>query len=393
MSRAEEMKRGTTAIILRSRTNSIVPVVLVAALCLLADEVHSIAFDSTARSVRQTPAGEPQKTAEHVYKNIQVLRGLPASEIDGVMSFMSASLGVGCTFCHTSPWDSDAKPAKLAARRMIRMMRAINEEHFSGNPVVNCYTCHRGQPQTTTVPPADLAALQPSEPPATTLKPSASLPQIEQIIDRYTEAIGGQAAIDNMRTRVSRGTETTANRMTPPQTLPIEIYQAAGNKMLVIRNTPGGAVVEGFNGSAGWIKDERGQHEMPDKRLAEIRRDADFYRYLKLRESYPQMRLLGTEKVGEREAYVVGATTRGGSREKLCFDTRSGLLVRRYVAFKTAFGTIPEVTDFDDYRVVNGIKLPFTVTWSRAPFASTRKFTEIRLNVIVGDARFEPQAR
>ena len=105
------------------------------------------------------------------------------------------------------------------------------------------------------------------------------------------------------------------------------------------------------------------------------------------------MRLLGTEKVGERETYVVGATSRDDAREKLYFDTRSGLLVRRYVAFKTAFGTIPEVTDFDDYRAVNGIKLPFTITWSRAPFASTRKFTEIRLNVILDDARFEPRAR
>lgn len=392
MSRAEEMKRGTTAIILRSRTNSIVPVVLVAALFLLADEVHSIAFDSTARSVRQTPAGERQKSAEQVYKNIKILTGLPASDLDGVMSFMSASLGVGCTFCHTNPWDSDAKPAKLATRRMIRMTTAINQEHFSGNPVVNCYTCHRGQPQTTTAPPPDFAALQPSDSPATTLKPSASLPPIDQILDRYTREIGGGAVVDKMRTRVSRGTETTANRMTPPMRLPIEIYQTAENKMLVIGKTPGGAVEEGFNGSAGWIKDDRGQREMPDKRLAEIRREADFYRYLRLRQTYPQMRLLGTEKVGERETYVVGATSREDTREKLYFDTRSGLLVRRYVAFKTAFGTIPDVTDFDDYRNTNGAKLPFTISWSRPPFSSTRKFTEIRLNVIVEDSRFEPRA-
>ncbi len=380
----------------RSRAYSVCAVTLGTVLCLFAAasraQIQPGGFQPRTFRIQQNPA--EQKTAEQVYKNIEVLTGLPASELDGVMTFMSASLGVGCTFCHTTPWDSDVKPAKLATRRMIRMMRAINKEHFSGNPVVNCYTCHRGQPQTATIiPPPDLAALEPSDSQPTTLKPSALLPSIDQIMDRYAEAIGGQVAIDNMKTRVSRGTETTADRMTSPVTLPIEIYQTAQNKMLVIRNIPGGSVVEGFNGSAGWIRDERGQREMPDKRLAEIRRDADFYGYLRLRQTYPQMRLLGTEKVGDRETYVVGATSREDNREKLYFDTRTGLLVRRYVAFKTAFGTIPEVTDFDDYRAVNGIKLPFRVTWSRAPFASTRKFTEIRLNVNRDDARFEPRAR
>jgi hypothetical protein len=354
-------------------------------------QIPTDGFHSPRFHIEQNTA--EQKTAEQVYKNIQVLTGAPASELDGVMSFMSASLGVGCTFCHTNPWDSDVKPAKLTTRRMIRMMRAINKEHFSGNPVVNCYTCHRGQPQTTTVPPPDFAALEPSDSPPTTLKPSPSLPPIDQIIDRYTSEVGGQAALDNMKTRVSRGTETTASRMTPPLTLSIEIYQTAENKVLVVRKTPSGVIEEGVNGSAGWIKDEGGPREMPDKRLAEIRRDSDFYRYLKLRQTYSQMRLLGTEKVGELETYVVGATSREDTREKLYFDKRSGLLVRRYVAFKTAFGTIPDVTDFDDYRAVNGIKLPFTVTWSRAPFASTRKFIEIRLNANIDDARFEPRAR
>src|SRR5215216_2641717 len=74
--------------------------------------------------------GEQEKPAEQVYKNIKVLNGLPASELDGAMYYMSAALGVGCTHCHTNPWDSDAKPAKLAARKMILMTRDINKENF-----------------------------------------------------------------------------------------------------------------------------------------------------------------------------------------------------------------------------------------------------------------------
>jgi len=102
------------------------------------------------------------------------------------------------------------------------------------------------------------------------------------------------------------------------------------------------------------------------------------------------MRVLGKEKIGDREAFVVGATSRDDSREKLYFDAETGLLVRRYVTFRTALGPIPEVTDFADYKEVEGIRLPFVVSWSRPPFTSTEKFVEIRLNVPMDDAKFNP---
>jgi hypothetical protein len=353
-------------------------------------QTQSAAVQWRSFSSQQTPAAS-EKTAEQVYKNIQVLKGLPASELDGVMDFMSAALGVGCTHCHTNPWDSDAKSTKVGTRRMIVMTRAINKENFSGNPAITCYTCHRGRHNTDPLPPADLPTSAPDVT-ATAAKPAA-LPPTEEVLARYIRAIGGDAAIGNLKTRTSRGTETTTNRMTPPQTLPVEILQAAPDKSLIARNDPRGATLEGFDGSKGWTKDVRGQREATGRELADMKRRADFFRYLKIKESYPQMRVLAKEKVRDREAYVVGATSRGDSREKLYFDVETGLLVRQFVAFKTAFGSIPEVTDFDDYREVSGVKLPFTITWSRPPFSSTLHFAEIRLNAIIDKSRFELPAR
>ncbi len=364
---------------------------LATAFCLLAVERRTAAIESPAPPGQQKLGGE-EKTAEQVYKNIQVLNGLPASELDGVMNFMSASLGVGCTHCHTNPWDNDSKSAKLGARRMILMTRAINKENFSGNPAITCYTCHQGQPRTVPLPPADLPAAEPADAATPVVKP-AVLPPTDEIIDRYIRGIGGEAAIEKMKTRVLRGTETTSNRMTAPVTTPIEIYQTSENKLLIIRSAPVGSSLQGFDGVRGWTRDSRGLRDMDAKELASVRRDADFYRYLKIRETYPQMRVLAQEKVGGREAYVVGATSRDDSREKLYFDAKTGLLIRKHVTFKTAFGGIPDVTDFDDYRDVNGIKLPFTIIWSRAPFGSIKKFKEIRLHVLVDDAKFDPRVR
>lgn len=378
----------------RRRAHLIVAVLLLTAVYCIASSgrAHSETAASAWLATGFDQNQSREQTAGEVYKNIQVLKDLRATDLDGVMNFMCAALGVGCTYCHTNPWESDEKSAKLAARKMIVMTRAINSEHFSGNPAVTCYTCHRGQHNSVPNPPPDLAAAHLPDDVATPAKPIA-LPSTDEIIARYIRAIGREAAIQKIKTRVSRGTETTTNLMTAPQTTPIEIYQTTENKLLIVRSNPRGTTTEAFDGVKGWAKDARGLRELEGRELADAIRDADLLRYVNLRATYPQVRLLAKEKLGDREAYVVGATSRDDSREKLYFDAQTGLLIRKYVAFKTAFGTIPEVTDFDDYREVSGVKLPFTITWSRPPFSSTMKFTEIKLNVFVDESRFAPQAK
>src|ERR1044072_9708482 len=87
------------------------------------------------------------KPVEQVHKNIQVLKGMPSSQLLPVMHFMRTSLGVRCDYCHVAEngkyWMDD-KPAKQTARRMLRMVFEINKETFGGQPVVTCNTCHRG---------------------------------------------------------------------------------------------------------------------------------------------------------------------------------------------------------------------------------------------------------
>src|ERR1051325_1965818 len=145
----------------------------------------------THGSFSSHPQTPEEKTAQQVYKNIQVLNELPASELDGVMSFMSAALGVGCAHCHTNSWESDEKSTKLSARKMITMTRAINKENFSGNPVITCYSCHRGQHNTQPTLPVDLATTPTAD---ATIPPSktAGLPATDEIVGRYTRALGDQ---------------------------------------------------------------------------------------------------------------------------------------------------------------------------------------------------------
>jgi hypothetical protein len=104
--------------------------------------------------LRKRIAGQEEKPAEQVFKNIQLLKGVPAGRLLRIMEMgYSRSLGVTCTHCHVpGAWEKDDKPTKQIARDMAAMMAAINNQYLkqiknlkSENPMINCTTCHRGQ--------------------------------------------------------------------------------------------------------------------------------------------------------------------------------------------------------------------------------------------------------
>jgi photosynthetic reaction center cytochrome c subunit len=91
-------------------------------------------------------ADQGQKTAEQVFKNIQVLKDEPVKNWMTVMSFLSASLGVDCTHCHVQgAFEKDDKPAKQTARKMLNMVTALGKQFYEKGNRISCYTCHRGK--------------------------------------------------------------------------------------------------------------------------------------------------------------------------------------------------------------------------------------------------------
>jgi hypothetical protein len=95
-------------------------------------------------SLEPLPASSKEERAEHKYKNIQLLKGIPAERLMNVMFAFKSSLNVDCDFCHIKDaFEKDDKPMKQIARKMIKRMNEINADGAGGR--VTCYTCHRGQ--------------------------------------------------------------------------------------------------------------------------------------------------------------------------------------------------------------------------------------------------------
>src|SRR5215831_11213334 len=129
---------------------------------------------AASASAQVSPANEG-KTAEQVYKNIKVLQGTPANELNQSMHLMKGATGMDCLYCHIErEWEKDVKPAKDVARQMIVMMNDINARQFNGRQVVTCNTCHNGHPA-----PASMPSFPVLEP-VTTPKPA--LPTVDQVL-------------------------------------------------------------------------------------------------------------------------------------------------------------------------------------------------------------------
>src|SRR5262249_828567 len=115
----------------------------------LALAVIAIAASVTVQS-RTAPAIE---SAQKAFKNVQVLKDIPAADLVPTMEFVSGLLGVECDFCHVrDAFEKDDKEPKRTARQMMRMELAINGRNFDATRAVTCYTCHRGQTKPVSIP-------------------------------------------------------------------------------------------------------------------------------------------------------------------------------------------------------------------------------------------------
>jgi hypothetical protein len=370
----------------------VVGVALSLALCVLL--VNTTTERARAGREEAVKQAEQEKPAEQVFKNIQVLKGLPASQLRPVMSFMASSLGVSCSYCHINPWDSDSKPTKQTARKMILMMRGINQENFGGRLVVNCATCHKGQATPLSVPPF-ASEKSPSTPKVESkeAKDSAPLPTVEQVFDNYVKALGGKAALDHLTTRVVKATES----VTDGSTNTIEVYLKAPLKMVSITTpsaAPKNVYTQGVNGSVAWGQTNKGRVvQLEGTELAQATRDAEFYKGISyFKGEFSHITVKGREQIDGRDVYVIEGMNTEDFRERLYFDAKTWLLIRRYGEIRTAFGPLPLQADYEDYRDVDGVKLPFTVRWSLPDTGWTDKTTEIKHNVAIEDEKFNKPA-
>lgn len=215
-----------------------------------------------------------------------------------------------------------------------------------------------------------------------------SLPAIDVVLRKYIDAIGGRAAHERLKSRVTTGKVELSGSDSWGQ---LTISAKAPNKSLtVMKVQPMGQVKHGYDGCTAWsVGDTIGAHTLRGAALSKFSTDTDFYREIKLIELYPGIRLIGTVKEKDREFYIVEGFPVTGSEETMYFDVQSGLLTGRDLTQQTSRGPVRVEMRYSDWREVDGVKLPFKITQSMPNLKFVFTVRDVKHNGPVDDKLFE----
>ena len=397
---------------------------MVVAAAALAVALNVRVMDGAQQAQAGQPGSPQGPLAPEKYKNIQVLKDVPADQVDGIMRFMSASLGVRCDFCHVTsetgnwPMEKDDKKNKLTARTMVTMMNTINAANFEGKPTVNCASCHHGRNEPDRLPPlaveltpdqiaaaAARAQFQQQNPPAARGEappagrggpgqagrggPPRPTETIDQVLDAYLQALGGRAAVEKLTSRVMRGIVTDR----AGQASPIVVEEKAPRMVRQSIDSKPAPSTWATDGSAAWAQEGGNTWALSNAlELQDVSRLADLTLPLSFKERYQNLQVTRYARLDGREMIIVSGRSAPTVTEQFYFDRQTGLLARRVIGTRTFYGNLPEQIDYSDYRDVNGVKTPFQVRRATWESVLNAKFADVKINVPVDAARFAKPA-
>ena len=347
----------------------------------------------------QTAPQEKPLMAEDVFKNIQVLRGLTVDQFMGTMGFIAAALSMNCSECHhtgSAAEYAEDTPRKQTARKMILMVNALNKSNFGGKREVTCYSCHRSdaRPKITPSLAEQYGTPPPDDPDEVEISaaPAAGAPSADQVLNKYIQALGGAQRLASVTSFAGKGTYEGFD--TEGDKFPVEVYAKAPNERTTIVHLRAGDNIRTCDGRNAWNTSAGTLLPIPvfslsggDLEGAMVDAGVSFPGQIKQllkdwRTGFP------STTIDDKDVDVVQGSSPDNTPVKFYFDKKSGLLLRQVRYTDTALGLNPTQIDYDDYRDVSGVKMPFRLTTTWTDGRSTIVFSELRANVSIDAAKF-----
>jgi hypothetical protein len=223
------------------------------------------------------------------------------------------------------------------------------------------------------------------------LAAGADVPTGESLIDKFIENSGGSAAYAKTKNTAMSGTVAM-----PAQNISgsVTIFEE-GDKSYTAMDFAGiGKIEEGFDGQTAWQNSAlQGPRILEGDEKISAQRGATLGLINNWKQVYSEARNLGPDSVDGKPAWKVEMIAKEGKPETFYFDRESGLLVRISAVFSTPMGQITTDARMSDYKPVNGIMTPFTLTEQAMNQNIVMHFRNVAYNATIPKNQFElPQA-
>jgi hypothetical protein len=364
--------------------------------CVLgAATLRAIPAVAAAEAGQAAPA-QAALTSDNSFKNVQLLKGMPIDTFFEVMGMFASSMGGDCTYCHSKDavFNRDAfaiaTPRIQRARQMIVMMQTINKNYFAGRIGVTCFTCHRAGYIPETAPRLSLQYGTPPDEPNMINFVEDPRASAEKVLDKYLEALGGTARLAKITSIVGKGKYMGFD--TGFAEVPVELFARAPNQRTTVVHMDYGQNIRVFDGRNGWFAGPDAPAPLVTLTsgvLDVARMEALVAFPAGIKQAFKEWKVGGTA-IDDRDVTIVqGANPDSGLLPvNFYFDSDSGLLVRLVRWNQTPLGPVPTQIDYDDYREVEGVEMPFTWTVSQTYMQMTITLDSMQANVPIDASRF-----
>jgi hypothetical protein len=363
--------------------------------------VLGVAVNGQGRAGGAAPAPaagqERAPLAKEVFHNVTVLGDLTVNEFMGTMGIFSSSLGMSCEDCHAADdrkWENFQvdNPRKRMARRMITMVQEINKTNFGGRPLVSCYSCHRGADRPRVDP--DLTQLYggvPQPDPRYIVAVNApGQPAPAVILDKYIAAVGGAAKAAQLTSFTAQGTAVGYGPESAEERK-VEIYAKAPNQFATTIHTGNGDMNRVYNGVNGWLAETLRPVDvlaLSGRDLEGMRADAMTLFPSNIKTMLNNLKTGSPSVIDDRDVSMVQGTTPSGTVVSLYFDDQTGMLRRMMRYVESPVGPLVTQWDYEDYKDVNGFKMPFKVTHTWLDGREIMELTAYQVNANIPATRF-----
>ena len=219
----------------------------------------------------------------------------------------------------------------------------------------------------------------PTEKPAMK-KPVPAGVTLKTVVDAYVAAIGGDKAIKSVKSISSIGSTTI-----PQAPMPLSYnskFDSKGRMMVELSMAGMGSIMKQVvNGNTGYMMQQGQKKVLEGDELAKMKENAILFNETLLA-TKSGVTISGIEPIDGSDAYAVvdGDTT-------YYFDVKSGLKTAEATTDEKSGQKMTRVTNFKDYRVVKGVKVPFN-TIMNVGFELDIKMSDVKINEGVSDADF-----
>jgi outer membrane lipoprotein-sorting protein len=223
----------------------------------------------------------------------------------------------------------------------------------------------------------------------------------DEVIEKHLAALGGREALGKITSRTMTGTialSTPAGEVSGS----IQVFGKTPNKARSLIKVDlsqfgvGELVVDQrFDGTVGYVLDSmNGNRDISGNQLDNMRNNGFPSALLNYKDTGAKAELVGKEKVGDRDAFVIELTPKAGSPSKQFFDAETYMLVKTLTTINVPqIGRdVEQVGEFADYRAMDGVKVPFTIKSTNPVQAFTITVSSVEHNKAIDDASFvKPQ--